>query len=70
MSPTINEIFLDIEKRLQRLEKRTELHCSFCAKSEKDVSILIINVMGNSICNECLDVCNKIVKEKQNEESE
>jgi ATP-dependent Clp protease ATP-binding subunit ClpX len=68
MSPTNNEIFLNIEKRLERLEKRTELHCSFCGKSEKDVSILIINVIGNSICNECLDVCNKIIEEKKNEE--
>jgi ATP-dependent protease Clp ATPase subunit len=48
-------------------EKPT-LCCSFCYKSQKQVEILIAGLpLGNEnlciyICNNCVDICNKIIK--------
>lgn len=44
---------------------RSELCCSFCGKSNKQISSLIAGpLLGNVriyICNECIDVCNRII---------
>ena len=42
-----------------------ELCCSFCTKNQKQVELLIagqpIEGIGLYICNECVDICNKII---------
>ena len=45
------------------------LHCSFCGKNQDEVKKLIA---GPSvyICNECIDLCNDIIKEEISEASE
>ena len=39
------------------------LSCSFCAKSQFDVSKLVAGP-GVFICNECIDLCNQVVMEE------
>jgi len=60
----IREVLVDIGKRLDRLEKKTERYCSFCHKSELVVEVLIISE-SKGVCNECLDLCNKIIEERK-----
>ena len=45
------------------------LYCSFCGKNQNEVRKLIA---GPSvyICNECIDLCNDIIKEEISEASE
>ena len=45
------------------------LYCSFCGKNQNEVRKLIA---GPSvyICNECIDLCNDIIKEEISETSE
>ncbi|WP_207215430.1 ATP-dependent Clp protease ATP-binding subunit ClpX [Rickettsiales endosymbiont of Peranema trichophorum] len=45
-------------------EKHSALHCSFCGKSQYEVSKLIAGPTV-FICNECIDVCVDIVREEQ-----
>ena len=44
----------------------SEFCCSFCGKRRDQVDILIagsiLETVGIYICNECVDVCNKIIK--------
>ena len=44
------------------------LHCSFCGKNQNEVNKLIA---GPSvfICDECVELCNEIIKEEQEEKS-
>ena len=46
-------------------QTKTELCCSFCRKNSQQVKLLIagppIEDVGLYICNECVDVCNKII---------
>jgi RNA polymerase sigma factor (sigma-70 family) len=46
-------------------ETKPELFCSFCRKSQKQIDLLIAGPMLETkpiyICNECVDVCNKII---------
>lgn len=48
------------------MPNRTELRCSFCGKSNQQVSSLIAGpLLGDTriyICNECVESCNKILK--------
>ncbi len=44
------------------------LKCSFCGKSQKQVSKLI-GGSGVYICNECIELCNEIIEEELGEES-
>lgn len=50
-------------------EKNKVLYCSFCGKSQHDVKKLIA---GPSVfvCDECVDLCNDIMKEEQNKKEE
>jgi ATP-dependent Clp protease ATP-binding subunit ClpX len=41
----------------------TELVCSFCRKSQKDVKTLIAGT-GVFICDECIEMCNDIIRDK------
>jgi ATP-dependent Clp protease ATP-binding subunit ClpX len=45
------------------------LKCSFCGKSQKQVKKLIAGP-GVYICDECIDLCNEIIEEELNENSE
>lgn len=49
--------------------KEKILHCSFCGKSQHEVRKLIA---GPSVyvCNECVDLCNEIIREELEEETE
>ena len=44
-------------------DKKPTLHCDFCGRSEKQVEYMIPSPTGLYICNNCLDVCNRIVYE-------
>ena len=39
------------------------LICSFCSKSRKDVSKMIVGTSKVAICNECVNLCNEILDE-------
>ena len=44
-------------------------YCSFCDKSETEVKQIIIKNMENpkiSICNECIELCYKIITDERN----
>jgi len=43
--------------------KRKNLHCSFCGKSREEVQKLVSGP-GVTICNECIHLCNLILKEE------
>src|SRR5204863_918885 len=51
-----------IEEALAEASARTA-KCSFCGKSQKKVKKLIAGP-GVYICNECIDLCNDIVREE------
>ncbi|QMU56464.1 MAG: ATP-dependent Clp protease ATP-binding subunit ClpX [Candidatus Mycalebacterium zealandia] len=42
--------------------------CSFCSKGKNDVSKLIAGPNDVYICNECIDLCNDIIKEEEEKE--
>ena len=41
------------------------IHCSFCGKDKEEVAQIIAGP-GNFICDECVDLCHKIIEEKRN----
>jgi len=49
-------------------EKGTNLHCSFCGKSQKDARRLIAGP-GVYICDECIEICNDILTEETEKEA-
>lgn len=42
--------------------RRRTLRCSFCGKSEKEVTHLLSGAAGGRICSACIGVCNKILE--------
>lgn len=44
---------------------KKEIRCSFCSKSDKEVSKMIAGGNGTFICKECIDVCSDIIKENE-----
>jgi predicted transcriptional regulator len=42
-----------------------EIHCSFCAKPQKEAEYIIAGPRKLYICGECVDECTKIKKEKR-----
>ena len=44
------------------------LDCSFCGKSQMDVTKLIAGP-GVYVCNECIDICNEIIADKPTKKS-
>ena len=42
----------------------SKIHCSWCDKEKKEVSLLVGGPRRQFICNECIDECNKLVKDK------
>jgi hypothetical protein len=51
-----------------RTVSRDALQCSFCAKSQHQVTKLIAGP-GVYICNECIDLCNQIITDELNRKS-
>lgn len=47
--------------------KDTELICSFCGKSKKEVKKLVAGPNGINICDECVDVCREILAGQESE---
>lgn len=41
-----------------------ELQCSFCRKTKKTVRVLIAGAAGAFICENCVELCAKIVSEE------
>jgi len=48
----------------RKVDTPKELICNFCGKSASEVEKLIAGTKVN-ICNECIDLCNDILKVKQ-----
>ena len=44
-------------------------HCMFCGRSERNVEFLIPSPTGLYICNNCVETCNEIIYEAENERS-
>ncbi len=42
----------------------TEMTCSFCGKSQKDVRKMVSGPKGVNICDSCIDICNDILAEE------
>jgi len=45
------------------MSEDSNLVCSFCSKSRKDVTKMIVGASKVSICNECVNLCNEILDE-------
>lgn len=45
------------------MSEESNLICSFCSKSRKDVTKMIVGASKVSICNECVNLCNEILDE-------
>ena len=45
------------------------LYCSFCGKSQHEIRLLISGP-AVYICDECVELCNEIIREKLEEESD
>lgn len=48
-----------------RSARKHVYRCSFCDKSHDQVERLIAGPRGVYICNECIDLCNKIIREEE-----
>ena len=40
-------------------------HCSWCDKSQAEVQVLIEGTRGAYICNECVELCVELVRERE-----
>ena len=58
-----------IDELKEKLEKspRTEVKCNFCGKDINKANVLVAGV-GAFICDECVQLCGEIVKEKLEEQ--
>ena len=53
---------------MAKYDKNNERRCSFCGKPQSQVKKLI-NGNGLYICDECVQLCNEILKEDQSKRS-
>lgn len=44
--------------------KNNEVHCSFCGKPNSEVKKLIAGPDGVYICDQCVEICEKVIREK------
>lgn len=51
-----------------RMNLDDKVRCSFCGKSQEQVSKLIAGPNGTYICDECIEVCNEILEEEMDGE--
>jgi ribosomal protein L37AE/L43A len=54
------------QKREDTMPK--DYHCSFCGKNRSEVERLIAGPKAVYICNECVDLCNRIIAEARKAE--
>ena len=54
---------------MKKKEEGTNVACSFCGKSQKEVKKLIAGPTVY-ICDECIELCNDIIAEEASRESE
>ena len=54
---------------MRKKEDATNLACSFCGKSQKEVKKLIAGPTVY-ICDECIELCNDIIAEEASRETE
>lgn len=52
-------------KRNQRTESDNSPRCSFCGKAKDEVKRLIAGSNGVYICDECVEICNEIIEDKE-----
>jgi ATP-dependent Clp protease ATP-binding subunit ClpX len=45
-------------------DERKSYSCSFCGKDNNQVKRMIAGPKGVFICNECIDLCNRIIAEE------
>lgn len=50
--------------------KDNEVICSFCGKQESEVEQIVSGPNGIYICNECVEICNEILEESAEKESD
>jgi ribosome-binding protein aMBF1 (putative translation factor) len=50
---------------IQNFKTRKDMFCSFCGKNAMVVKTLITSGSDISICNECVELCVKILNEKK-----
>jgi len=55
--------------KLDRNDKGSTLYCSFCGKSQFEVKKLIAGPAAY-VCDECIDLCNDIIREEQADQGE
>jgi ATP-dependent Clp protease ATP-binding subunit ClpX len=51
-----------------KVERGSELRCSFCGKAQSEVQKLIAGP-GIYICNECVGICDQILKDDEGKNS-
>jgi ribosomal protein L37AE/L43A len=51
--------------KTKKQQTRDSYACSFCGKQQEQVERLIAGPGGVYICNECIDICRKIIEEEQ-----
>lgn len=45
------------------------IYCDFCEKSQHEIADLVQGPKDIAICNECVDLCVKVIAEKRPKES-
>jgi len=55
--------------KIRGTNKSKLLFCSFCKKSQHEIQLLISGPEAY-ICDECVELCNEIIREKLEEESD
>jgi len=50
---------------LRRRKTRPTFRCSFCGKQQDQVERLIAGPNGVYICDQCVDLCQKIIQEER-----
>jgi ATP-dependent Clp protease ATP-binding subunit ClpX len=53
------------QERKQEKKVRPTYRCSFCGKPQDQVKRLVAGPNGVYICDECIELCNQIIREEQ-----
>ena len=48
------------------MDNENSIFCSFCGRGEEEVDRVILGLEENYICNDCVELCYRIIKEKSN----
>jgi len=52
----------NIARVFKYLKKQTSISCSWCGKSKQRAKLLIGGPKSQFICNDCVDICNEIIR--------